>query len=485
LSTEPTQPDLDALIAQAQGRVVPMKKPIGQNDHRYWTQAPGAGPATQPPGAERDFQLAGDDHYVMTFGDIVRLEIDHLRRGRNSAVIGELTVWCAVQGAHVIGERGLLSSADINLSSFDARLKRAQYLAKLANTKNLFNWIGLIEDFCRRVLKSDRDRHQVAAEVRIADAPSVFDYADAEIRYIRRPELPTGSVSLFTGLPESGKSSLVYSFLRDAWVQKGIPFLVLDRDNPPSIIADRLRRLGMGDIPRDCPWRKLRGDWGDGLPRAPQPDSQVVLDWIGECLAADNPGPIIFADSMGNFLEGGSENDAHVVNEYFGRCKRAAGRGATVISAHNPGKDPEQFYRGSSAIHDRIDVAYHITNTSTTGLLGRLTLTCWKHRPGIRHEVRYDYDGGRMTRDEGPRPLSQAEKAHEKAHETLTSILRTHPGILKGKFLELAQEAGLRRDPSDKWLDDSVLNGTVLRESGKRDKKHFLEPQQQGSFDGE
>jgi replicative DNA helicase len=112
------------------------------------------------------------------------------------------------------------------------------------------------------------------AGYRLGEIPSVFEFAGAEPEYVRRPELPKGNLIVFTGLPEAGKSSLAFAFARDARISFGVPVLVLDRDNPANVVANRMSRLAIQDGPRTR--FEIMGGWLG--PRAPQPDSPLILN---------------------------------------------------------------------------------------------------------------------------------------------------------------------------------------------------------------
>jgi ABC-type phosphate/phosphonate transport system ATPase subunit len=54
--------------------------------------------------------------------------------------------------------------------------------------------------------------------VRVADLPSVRSCGAGEIEYIRRPELPNGTVVALTGDSSSGKSTLATAWARDVTI---------------------------------------------------------------------------------------------------------------------------------------------------------------------------------------------------------------------------------------------------------------------------
>ena len=103
--------------------------------------------------------------YGLTTEDI-RIEVRYLRRERSS-LWGEVDVFCGWAG--VSSYEGSLSCADLNLSSQTARKQRAVYVAERAKTKpGAFDWIGLIDETCRRVIQAERTS---APAIVLDDAP--------------------------------------------------------------------------------------------------------------------------------------------------------------------------------------------------------------------------------------------------------------------------------------------------------------------------
>jgi hypothetical protein len=100
------------------------------------------------------FTVVSPTRYVMTVTDIgVTFDLDRVRRDHNE-FWGELIVTCTLKGAKTI--EGILSAADVNLSSQQARTTRAKYLNERAQTKAEIDWVGLTEEFCQRVIAFDR-----------------------------------------------------------------------------------------------------------------------------------------------------------------------------------------------------------------------------------------------------------------------------------------------------------------------------------------
>jgi len=115
-----------------------------------------------------DFTRCGDGAFRLEIPEVgVVLEVDRLRR-KFEELIGELTVRCDLPGAQRVSSDGTLSIADLNLSSQRARQERAVHLAKRAQTDGQFDWVGLIERFCQRVIAEERAGQPA---VRLRDLP--------------------------------------------------------------------------------------------------------------------------------------------------------------------------------------------------------------------------------------------------------------------------------------------------------------------------
>jgi hypothetical protein len=289
----------------------------------------------------------------------------------------------------------------------------------------------------------------------VEDIPLIAAYGAADIEYLRHPELPRGAVVALTGDAGSGKSSLATAWARDAWRQKGVPSLFLDRENPIGVIADRFERLGAEDGPG------MRF-WGGWLPaEAPQPDAPIVCAW-----AKEHKG-LVVVDSFSAF-HGGDQNDASETRAFMHRCRRVADLGATAVVIHHDGKsETSKDYRGSSDFKAAVDQAYHVASFGLDGRLDKLVLRPFKSRIGAAAEITYSYADGQFVR-------GNAEQARETVSEQLTALLRTNPGITGRKFEELAIPRSISRERAREFLNAGVLAGAVRRESGQRNAKRFF-----------
>jgi ABC-type glutathione transport system ATPase component len=83
--------------------------------------------------------------------------------------------------------------------------------------------------------------------VRIDDLTAVCKSQEV-VRFVREPELPEGGVVALTGDSGSGKSTLATAWMRDS-IAAGRAALILNRENPRRVAADRMTRLGLHDSP--------------------------------------------------------------------------------------------------------------------------------------------------------------------------------------------------------------------------------------------
>jgi hypothetical protein len=288
---------------------------------------------------------------------------------------------------------------------------------------------------------------------RVIDLPSMRACGAAKIDYIRKPELPSGAVVALTGDSGSGQSTLVTAWARDVIV----PVLFLDRENPVSVIIDRLDRLGFVDCPR------LRF-WGGWLPEeAPLPDSSTVVEWVKLCM----PRPLVVVDSLVAF-HGGDENDAAACRGFMHRCRRLADLGATVVIIHHDGKsETAKDFRGSSDFKAAIDLGFHVSNFSSDSRLDKVVLRPFKQRIQVGAELAYEYAHGQFVR-------SDTAGLNQTVGERLMELLRLNPGVTARKFEELASKRNLGRNRARTFLNDGLLSKSIRPETGARGGRRYF-----------
>jgi hypothetical protein len=191
-------------------------------------------------GSDHRFEDLGAARYrleIPTFA--ISIEVDRLRRERHE-LFGELSVLSASPSARNTG--GALSIADFNLSSARARQDRARLLADRSGTETL-DWVGVIEEFCQRVLVADR-RGQPAVDLRMLSRPAADDALEIEgLRLVRRhPSIifgDGGAAKSYTCLYFAGRLA-----------ERGMRVALFDWELAGEDHRDRLERLFGGAMPK-------------------------------------------------------------------------------------------------------------------------------------------------------------------------------------------------------------------------------------------
>jgi hypothetical protein len=291
---------------------------------------------------------------------------------------------------------------------------------------------------------------QHATITSVADLPGVCASADPA-QFMREPELPEGAIVALTGDSGSGKSTLATAWARDV-IAAGRPVLILDRENPRTVAADRMARLGLQDGP-------LLRWWGGWTGDVPGPESLPVYRWVQSC----DPAPLIIIDSLIAFLPG-DENDASAMRGFMHGIRRLADRGATVVPIHHDGKsETARDFRGSSDFKASVDQAFHVSNLGSDGKLDRLSLRCFKSRYGFSGSLIYHYADGRMVRDE------RADAPARAVADELTQILRENPACSGELFEKLATAKGISRQRARNFLKSSSDGNAVhVDQNGNR-----------------
>ncbi len=429
--------------------------------------------------------LLDESHYPRT---AVALAVDDFSLEKHRRIfrcMGELHA----RGEHIdpltvaeeLSRQGELESVGIGyLTSLDDGLPRIcnldSYARILRNKGTLRRAIFAFQNSINRCLSANGDASEVLVEITeiiatiaedqrggsstirsVAEVGSISQYSAQTVTYIEADVLPVGAVVGLTGDSGSGKSTLATALAGRA-NRAGIPVLILDRENPISVVADRLQRLGI----RDGPSFRIWGGWLGN--EAPQPGSIIIQNWVKAC----EPRPLVVVDSLIAFgIE--DENDSAAMRTFLNQCRRLADLAATVVVLHHDGKsETAKDYRGSSDFKAAVDVAFHVSNFGEDGRLGKLVLRCYKSRYGFVGQVVYEYASGRFVREQDPETVSQT------VSEQLTSLLRCNPGITAKKYEELATQRGLGRNRARAFLNDGVLAGQIERKKIGPSFRHSL-----------
>lgn len=357
------------------------------------------------PAIKRDFQSIDEGRYRLGVPELaVSLEIDRLRRERHE-LIGELSVSCHLPGAFA-NDDGTISVADFNMSSARARQDRAKLLAKRSNASG-FDWDGLVEEFCQRVLKAERTG-KPAIDLRTVQK---LDAADDCIE-IDGFAMPRRHGTILFGDGGTAKSyTALYAAGRMA--QNGVRVLYADWELGAEEHRERLERLFPEHMPRILYARCERAlvHEADRLRRIVGDDGIEFTVFDSVAFACDGP-----------------PESAEIAAEYF-RAVRKIGGGSLHIAhvAKGDGADKKPF--GSAFWHNgarstwfvqlaedsRDDDALRIGLFNRKANLGRL-------RPAIGFSIRFTSD---RTTFERSNVADTAELAGKPVRQRMAYVLRT------------------------------------------------------------
>ena len=293
-----------------------------------------------------------------------------------------------------------------------------------------------------------------------SDIPDVASFPDSQVAWVAEGLIPTGAITLLGGDPGSYKTWLALtlavavskggSFLGRGCRQRDV--LILDRENPLSVVQERFDLLGIGP----ATGLKIWGGWCQDQP-------PLIGDFRLREIAQERR-PLIIFDSLLRF-HGAEENSASEMRQVMGELRGLANAGATPFVLHHKPKAEGTHYRGSSDILGGVDVAYSVLRNREAE---SLRLECFKSRYGeeisltIRPELS---DRGEFTVTDAP------EVSEERLDVAkLRATIEAEPGI--------AQEELVKRSTIAKGRARQILHrgiGTSWRvEPGGRNAKQFF-----------
>src|SRR5579864_2677720 len=224
-----------------------------------------------------------------------------------------------------------------------------------------------------------------------ADLPDVFSLAAPDISYVVPEIVPHGSITLITGNPGCGKTWLAMKMAVSIALGSEVfglacdraPVLILDRENPFSLVRQRLWTLAGGPVPG----LKIWGGW------LPQPAPLIGDSLLLKIAASEKL--VMFVDSLVRFHVA-DEDDASEMRVVMAHTRRLADVGATVILLHHKPKSEEILYRGSSDILAAVDQAFVLERREPC----MLRLRCFKSRfcEERTFDITTDFSTGRFER---------------------------------------------------------------------------------------
>jgi hypothetical protein len=329
--------------------------------------------------ATREFRRVDDGRYVLTLLEVgIEFEIDRLRR-RWDELIGELTVRCELAGARTF--EGLLSAADLNLSSAKARQDRGKLLAQKSRAAEI-PWSDLLDEFAQRVTLAERTGRPVVLLRELPRAERDENFSVNGFPLLRRHPVVLfgdgGAAKSYFGLYLAGELE-----------RSGTRTLYVDYEFAGEDHRERLECLYSAEMPSV---RYLRAD-------------RPLVHEIDHLRRIVRDEGIVYAvlDSIA-FACHGKPEDADVAAAYF-RCLRQLGVG-TLNIAHVPkGDNQDQRPFGSAFWHNGCRSSWFAKRAGestdgqevTIGLFHRKNNVGRLHQP-FGFQFRFDASQTRVTR---------------------------------------------------------------------------------------
>ncbi|MEE3215522.1 MAG: AAA family ATPase, partial [Pseudomonadota bacterium] len=183
--------------------------------------------------------------YELQWPDLgVRFQADHVRRGRDGDLKGELTITTDLAGARTVAD-GVLVWTSTNFSSQRVRASVAKACQERSGAK--LDWVGALEDFSIQVAQ-----HEAAGTVAIKP---LSDYAlppedDAQDWIVHGLPLARDLPTIIYGPGGSGKSLVALSICQQL-AERGMKCLYVDWEFEGGQHRKRLGQLAGDDIPTD------------------------------------------------------------------------------------------------------------------------------------------------------------------------------------------------------------------------------------------
>jgi archaellum biogenesis ATPase FlaH len=263
------------------------------------------------------------------------------------------------------------------------------------------------------------------------------------VSYLIEPEIIQGVVTMVSGKPGCGKTTIIMKWCKTIAEEKHIPVFYLNKDNPQVIMDDRMTKLG-GLPDNFLMWGRWIKD-RQGNPCEPlnleSPALAQFIKGLGNC--------VVVVDTLRQFAAGRDENSNNAMTEFFDPIKRWTATGATCIVIHHSDKEGKHPSCGAGAIEASVDAGLLVEATHVDGKIERMIVKGYRTRMGDNINIVYKMVAGI--------PIRQTETIPDK----LLSLLSRNPGKTKDAFILLAMETGFVRATVRDFIIGGLLNKTL------------------------
>jgi hypothetical protein len=230
------------------------------------------------------------------------------------------------------------------------------------------------------------------------------DVPKQKVRWILDKMLMVNGLHIFSSLPGGQKSIL--SLMLTKIIASGEPFfgrrnignpitvIVMDRENPPALVYERLYGLGLMNLDNVRVW----GEWNESFAVPESFDDPRLI----ECARRMGENVLFVADSLSSYTEGVDENSVQEMNPILRKALRLARACAGVIILHHTDKQGISG-RGTVAIRANADMAFLMEKKNDV-----VTITDEKFRPTSPWTLKYTMDWGGLTGIYTPKLISDS-----------------------------------------------------------------------------
>jgi hypothetical protein len=353
---------------------------------------------------------------------------------------------------------------DVREASVRRRLVHAAQELRFSAADPLQNLPALLL-LQRKYLEDIEQRCEPADDI-IDNAPSPWAYRHLKTNYLVEDLLLQGGVTVWSALSGDGKSTLALAmsaavavgkpFLGRATIQS--PVIYVDKENPVSLVNDRLDRLGIEQSIGTV--MKVLGGWREGH-EPPGPDNTALIAY------ARRKKPLIIFDSLIAFANC-DENSSTEMRRHMHLYRTLATIGASVLVQHHRSEKSVSPYRGSTDIIGVVDSLWLLSRddgTTAADPLGRLLLKPVKTRAGPRKPIRIEYVDGVFLPVDGPArpPL-----------DIICELVLAYPGSMQREMIDAARRYGMTKNLVLTTLDTAVLQRLIEQKPGRSGRQKVI-----------